>query len=63
MPPFHGRRRDDPPRDAANRPPMHDVPTKFEAGTPNVAEAIGLGVAIDYLDRLGLARSRARARS
>jgi cysteine desulfurase / selenocysteine lyase len=36
-----------------------DVPTKFEAGTPSVAEAIGLGVAIDYLSSLGLAAIRA----
>ncbi len=31
-----------------------DVPLKFEAGTPNVAGAIGLGAAIRYLDRLDL---------
>ena len=31
-----------------------DVPHKFEAGTPPIAEAIGLGAAIDYLDRLGM---------
>jgi cysteine desulfurase/selenocysteine lyase len=36
-----------------------DVPTKFEAGTPSVAEAIGLGVAIDYLIGIGLAAIRA----
>ena len=29
------------------------VPHKFEAGTPNIAGAIGLGAAVDYLDRLG----------
>lgn len=28
-------------------------PERFEAGTPNVADAIGLGVACDYLDELG----------
>jgi cysteine desulfurase/selenocysteine lyase len=27
-------------------------PTRFEAGTPNIADAIGLGAAIDYLERL-----------
>ncbi len=27
-------------------------PAKFEAGTPNIADAIGLGAAIDYLDSL-----------
>lgn len=32
----------------------NDVPWKFEAGTPPIAEAIGLGVAIDYLDTIGL---------
>ncbi len=30
------------------------VPYKFEAGTPNIAAAIGLGAAIDYLNRVGL---------
>ena len=29
-------------------------PAKFEAGTPPIVEAIGLGAAIDYLDRVGL---------
>ncbi|MFI5335726.1 MAG: cysteine desulfurase [Opitutales bacterium] len=29
------------------------APQKFEAGTPNIADAIGLGVAMDYLDALG----------
>lgn len=33
-----------------------DVPAKFEAGTPAVADAIGLGVAIDYLSGLGMDR-------
>ncbi len=32
----------------------NEIPYKFEAGTPNVAGAIGLGVAIDYLNRLGM---------
>jgi len=32
----------------------NDVPHKFEAGTPNVAEAIGLGAAVDYLSGLGM---------
>jgi SufS family cysteine desulfurase len=31
-----------------------NAPEKFEAGTPNIAGAIGLGAAIDYLARLGL---------
>jgi cysteine desulfurase / selenocysteine lyase len=33
----------------------NDVPHKFEAGTPNVADAIGLGAAVDYLAGLGMA--------
>lgn len=32
------------------------VPHKFEAGTPDIAGAIGLGAAIDYLHRLDMAR-------
>ncbi len=30
------------------------LPHKFEAGTPNIAGAVGLGVAIDYLNKIGL---------
>lgn len=32
----------------------NDLPWKFEAGTPAIAEAIGLGAAIDYLSALGM---------
>jgi len=32
------------------------LPYKFEAGTPNIAGVIGLGAAIDYVERIGLAR-------
>lgn len=32
----------------------NDLPYKFEAGTPSIAEAIGLGYAIDYLSELGM---------
>lgn len=32
----------------------HVLPAKFEAGTPPIAEAVGLGAAIDYLTRIGL---------
>jgi cysteine desulfurase/selenocysteine lyase len=32
------------------------LPYKFEAGTPNIAGAIGLGAAIDYVQRIGLDR-------
>ncbi len=31
-----------------------DVPHKFEAGTPPIAEAIGLGAAVDYLQAIGM---------
>lgn len=31
-----------------------DLPSKFEAGTPPIVEAIGLGAAIDYLQRIGM---------
>jgi cysteine desulfurase/selenocysteine lyase len=31
-----------------------DPPAKFEAGTPPIVPAIGLGAAIDYLDQIGL---------
>ncbi|MBI4999526.1 SufS family cysteine desulfurase, partial [Candidatus Gottesmanbacteria bacterium] len=31
-----------------------EPPAKFEAGTPNVAGAIGLGAAIDYLEKIGM---------
>lgn len=33
----------------------NDVPWKFEAGTQNVAGAVGLAAAIDYLDGIGMA--------
>jgi cysteine desulfurase/selenocysteine lyase len=34
----------------------NDLPYKFEAGTPHIAGAIGLGRAVDYLQALGLDR-------
>ncbi len=34
------------------------LPWKFEAGTPNIAEAIGLGAAVDYLNNLGMKNVR-----
>ena len=36
----------------------NDVPYKFEAGTVNIADAIGLGAAIDYLEDLGMDKVR-----
>lgn len=35
----------------------NSIPFKFEAGTPNIAGAIGLGAAIDYVERIGLANA------
>ena len=32
----------------------NDIPHKFEAGTPAIAEAIGFGAAVDYLSALGM---------
>jgi cysteine desulfurase/selenocysteine lyase len=32
----------------------NDLPHKFEAGTPAVAEAVGLGAAVDYLTAIGM---------
>jgi cysteine desulfurase/selenocysteine lyase len=32
----------------------NNIPYKFEAGTPNIAQAIGLGAAIDYLNTIGM---------
>ena len=34
----------------------NEIPHKFEAGTPAIAEAVGLGAAVDYLTELGLER-------
>jgi cysteine desulfurase/selenocysteine lyase len=36
-----------------------DLPHKFEAGTPAIGEAIGMGAAIDYLQALGMERIHA----
>ncbi|HTE45378.1 MAG TPA: cysteine desulfurase [Gemmatimonadaceae bacterium] len=35
------------------------LPHKFEAGTPNVADAVGLAAACEYLDRIGMPAVRA----
>jgi len=37
----------------------NDLPWKFEAGTPAIAEGIGLGAAVDYLTGLGMAEVHA----
>ena len=36
----------------------NDVPYKFEAGTPNIADVIGFGAAIDYLQEIGMEKIR-----
>jgi cysteine desulfurase/selenocysteine lyase len=40
-----------------------DLPWKFEAGTSQIAEAIGLGVAVDWVQALGIEQIRAHERS
>jgi cysteine desulfurase/selenocysteine lyase len=37
----------------------NELPWKFEAGTPPIAEAVGLGAAVDYLSGIGMADVRA----
>ncbi len=44
------------------RSEFNDIPWKFEAGTPAVADAIGLGVAAEYLMDLGMDAVRAHER-
>ena len=39
---------------ALDRTSWNELPYKFEAGTPAIAEAYGFGVAIDYLSEIGL---------
>jgi cysteine desulfurase/selenocysteine lyase len=41
---------------------FNELPWKFEAGTPDIAAAIGLGAAVDYLTGLGMDRVRAHER-
>jgi cysteine desulfurase/selenocysteine lyase len=41
------------------RATFNEIPTKFEAGTPDVGAAIGLGAAADYLMTLGMDRVQA----
>ena len=44
------------------RSEFNDIPWKFEAGTPAVGDAIGLGVAAEYLMGIGMDRVRAHER-
>ena len=46
-------------RDGATWAP---IPAKFEAGTPPIAEAVGLGVAMDFLSGLGMESVRSHER-
>ena len=39
---------------------FNDPPHRFEAGTPNIAGHVGLGVAVDYLDAIGMDQVAAR---
>ena len=40
--------------DNENEVYLKELPTRLEAGTPNIAGAIGLGAAIDYLNKIGM---------
>jgi cysteine desulfurase/selenocysteine lyase len=40
----------------------NDLPYKFEAGTMNIAQAVGLGAAVDYLDEVGMENVREHER-
>ena len=44
------------------RTEFNDVPWKFEAGTPDIAAAIGLGAALDYLSAIGMNNVRTHER-
>jgi cysteine desulfurase / selenocysteine lyase len=41
----------------------NELPYKFEAGTPPIAEAVGLGAAVEYLSQIGMDRVRAHERA
>jgi cysteine desulfurase/selenocysteine lyase len=58
MPPFHGG--GEMIREVwADRATWNEIPYKFEAGTPNVAQAVGMGAAVDYLEGLDMDAVRA----
>jgi cysteine desulfurase/selenocysteine lyase len=48
---------------AANESTWTDLPWKFEAGTSQIAEAIGLGAAVDWIQGIGLEQIRAHEES
>ena len=37
-----------------DRATWNEIPYKFEAGTPNIAQAVGMGAAVEYLEGLGM---------
>ncbi len=41
-----------------DRATWNDLPMRFEAGTPNIADAVALGAAVDYLQALGMENVR-----
>jgi cysteine desulfurase/selenocysteine lyase len=45
-----------------DRSTWNDLPYKFEAGTMNIAQAVGLGAAVDYLGDLGMENVREHER-
>ena len=53
MPPFHGG--GEMIREVwADRATWNEIPYKFEAGTMNIAQAVGMGAAVEYLEALGM---------
>ena len=53
MPPFHGG--GEMIREVwADRATWNEIPYKFEAGTPAIAQVVGMGAGIEYLESLGL---------
>ena len=53
MPPFHGG--GEMIREVwSDRATYNEIPYKFEAGTPNIAQAVGMGAAVEYLESLDM---------
>jgi cysteine desulfurase / selenocysteine lyase len=53
MPPFHGG--GEMIREVwADRATWNEIPYKFEAGTMNIAQVVGMGAAIEYIESIGL---------